>query len=176
MHTSAKLLAAAANHDLSAYTSRAACGRQRVFILGRVILDNILEFERALMEHSMGAGTLSVGLIRALYTSCFRVLRRMRIPQPFYNFIVVLHTNLSTIVRPCACTEAFSPKHRVRFQSLFGIHSHCASAQLKSAKTSFGIHMLSQCLEGSVLYVRLFLRPETRARLPAGNQPQKRPD
>lgn len=97
MQIAAKLLVVAVSRDKSKYVTRTACGHKRGFIPGRRILDNIVEIEGALYEHSMGAHTFAGGLLLDFADSF------PSIPQCWASCVVCL---MHTPIEPFNITHA----------------------------------------------------------------------
>lgn len=117
MQCSAKLTAAAANQALSQWVVRTVCGQQRGFVPGRSILDNIVELEGGMLEHSMAVGTLVGGWLLDFASAfpsvshawLFTVLPHMRIPAALLRIIRALYTDFSTTAFFCGQPVAVFP-------------------------------------------------------------------
>lgn len=107
MQIGAKLVAAVADDTLSVLAERIVCPQQRGFVRGGQLLDNVLEFDGAMYEHSQVACTLP-RLLLLDFANAFAsmahewiisVLSWMGCPQAMINVVSGLYHDLrSTII------------------------------------------------------------------------------
>lgn len=81
-----------ANQALPKYAVMTVCGQQRGFVPGRSILDDVVELEGSMLEHSMAVGTLLGGLFldssafpSLAHSWLFKVPRSMNFPIAYFD-------------------------------------------------------------------------------------------